>query len=154
MPLFRRLGAVALVVGGLTAMLAGSAPGPAGSAAQPGAGAWQAAPAAMVQAITHLPQSLFDTVGLQPNVVDPVLLKGQPVLKLGGKPGIFYEGAEPCPYCAAERWAFIIALARFGSWSGLGLDQSAAHDIDPSTQTFTFLRARYSSPYVALQTRE
>jgi len=107
-----------------------------------------------VQEITHLQQSEFDAVGLQPTVATPVFLKGQSPLTFNGKPGIFYEGAEPCPYCAAQRWAFIVALARFGSWSGLGIDQSAANDVDPSTQTFTFVRATYSSPYVTVRTKE
>jgi hypothetical protein len=128
--------------------------GPAGSAAKTNGASWQAAPASIVQAITHLPQSVFDAVGLQSAVVAPVILNGQQPLTFNRKPGVFYEGAEPCPYCAAERWAFIIALARFGSWSDLGVDQSAANDIDPSTQTFTFLRAKYSSNDVAVQTRE
>lgn len=139
-------------------MLSGSVIGwgvdPAGSVVKVNGGSWQAAPASIVQTITHLPQSVFDSVGLRPEVAAPVIVDGQRSLKFDGKPGIFYEGAEPCPYCAAERWAFIIALARFGSWSDLGIDQSAADDIDPSTQTFTFLRATYSSPYVAVQTRE
>jgi hypothetical protein len=126
----------------------------AGSAATANGASWQAAPAAIVQEITHVPQSVFDSVRLQSNVVAPVLLRGQPSLTFGGKPGIYYEGAEPCPYCAAERWAFIIALARFGTWSGLGIDQSAANDIDPSTQTFSFARATYSSPYVMVRTKE
>jgi hypothetical protein len=125
---------------------------PAESASE--ADAWQAAPAAIVQEITHVPPSVFDSVGLQPNVVAPVILEGQPSLRFDGKPGIYYQGAEPCPYCAAERWAFIVALARFGSWSGLGIDQSAANDIDPSTQTFNFLRATYSSPYLTVRTKE
>jgi hypothetical protein len=128
--------------------------GPAGSAGKANGDAWQAAPTAIVQTITHLPQSVFDAVGLQPTVSAPVILRGQRPLTFNGKPGIFYEGAEPCPYCAAERWAFIVALARFGSWSGLGIDQSAANDVDPSTQTFTFLRATYSSPYVTVRTKE
>ena len=125
---------------------------PAGAAGT--ADPWQAAPTAIVQAITHVPQSVFNAVSLQPTVVAPVVLKGQRSLTFNGKPGIYYEGAEPCPYCAAERWAFIITLARFGSWSGLGINQSAADDIDPSTQTFTFLRATYSSPYVTVRTKE
>jgi uncharacterized protein DUF929 len=125
---------------------------PAGSATT--ADSWQAAPPAVVQEITHVPPSVFDSVGLQPNVVAPVILDAQPSLRFDGKPGIYYEGAEPCPYCAAERWAFIVALARFGSWSGLGINQSAANDIDPSTQTLTFLRATYSSPYVTVRTKE
>jgi hypothetical protein len=128
--------------------------GPAGSVVQAKTQSWQAAPTSIVQAVTHVAQSVFDGIGLQSDVAAPVLLNGQPALTFHGKPGIFYEGAEPCPYCAAERWAFIIALARFGSWSGLGIAESAADDIDPSTQTFTFLRAKFSSAYVVVKTRE
>src|SRR5580692_11146215 len=71
---------------------------------------WQAAPAAVVAAVTQVPQSVFDAVGLQPSVATPVILHGQKPLTFGGKPGIYYQGADPCPYCAAQRWAFIIAL--------------------------------------------
>jgi hypothetical protein len=126
--------------------------GPAEAASK--ADSWQAAPSAIVQAITNISPSVFDAVNLQPTVAAPVILKGQSPLRYDGKPGIYYQGAEPCPSCAAERWAFIVALARFGSWSGLGINQSAANDIDPSTQTFTFLRATYSSPYVTVRTKE
>ena len=35
-------------------------------------------------------------------------------------PEILYMGAEYCPYCAAQRWSTIIALSRFGKFSGLG----------------------------------
>jgi hypothetical protein len=136
----------------LCASVVGWGVGPAGSATN--ADSWQAAPTAIVQEVTQVPQSVFNAVSLQPTVSAPVILKGQRPLTFDGKPGIFYEGAEPCPYCAAERWAFIVALARFGSWSGLGIDQSAANDVDPSTQTFTFLRATYSSPYVTVRTKE
>jgi len=127
---------------------------PAAAGGTGGSGSWQSAPTTIVQEVTQVPQSVFDTVGLQPNVAAPVILHGQQPLTFGAKPGIFYEGAEPCPYCAAERWAFVIALARFGSWSQLGIDQSATNDIDPATQTFTFSRATYSSPYVTVRTRE
>ena len=40
-------------------------------------------------------------------------------LTFDGKPGIFYYGAEYCPYCAAERWPVVVALSRFGTWSNL-----------------------------------
>jgi hypothetical protein len=135
---------------GMSLLAAPSAAAAGTASAEP----WQAAPSAIVQAVTEVPQSVFDAVGLQPNIADPVILRGQPPLTFDGKPGIFYEAAEPCPYCAAERWAFIVALARFGSWSELGIAQSAADVVDPSTQTFTFLRATYSSPYVTLRTKE
>jgi len=137
-------------VGPLLVTLAAMA-APAGAAA---GDAWQSAPAAVVQAVTHVPQSVFDAVDLQPGVATPVILHAQKPLTFGGKPGIYYQGSEPCPYCAAQRWAFIIAMARFGTWSDLGINQSATNDIDPATQTFTFSHATYSSPYVTVRTRE
>jgi hypothetical protein len=83
-----------------------------------------------------------------------VVLASQPALRFGGKPGVYYLGAEPCPLCAAERWAFIAATSRFGTWSKLGAAQSAGNDEFPNTQTFTFLRASFSSPYIAVRTVE
>jgi len=69
-------------------------------------------------------------------------------------PGVFYFGAEYCPYCAAERWPLIIALSRFGKFANLGTMESSAQDIDASTATFTFLRASLASPYVAFKAVE
>jgi hypothetical protein len=57
-------------------------------------------------------------------------------------------GAEYCPYCAAERWSMVVALSRFGTFSGLGATTSAAEDVFPNTPTFTFHGATYSSDYL------
>jgi hypothetical protein len=65
-----------------------------------------------------------------------------------------YEGAEYCPYCAAERWAMIVALSRFGTFTGLSTVHSAAHngagDAEPypDTPTWTFVHATYTSQYL------
>ncbi len=83
----------------------------------------------------------------------PVVLQSQPALKFGNKPGVLYLSAEPCPLCAAERWAFIAATSRFGKWSRLGAAQSAS-DVYPNTQSFTFLRSSFSSPYIKINTKE
>jgi hypothetical protein len=56
--------------------------------------------------------------------------------------------AEYCPYCAAERWALVVALSRFGTFSGLHYSRSAADDVYPSTPTFTFTGSTYHSDYV------
>jgi hypothetical protein len=71
-----------------------------------------------------------------------------PVLSSGTKPEVLYMGAEYCPYCAAERWAMIVALDKFGSFSGIEYMQSSASDIYPNTPTFTFLHASYTSSYI------
>ena len=74
-----------------------------------------------------------------------------PALTSGGKPEVLYIGAEYCPYCAAERWAVIVALSRFGTFSGLAPIRSAAKDGGgnaepyPLTPTWTFAKASYTS---------
>jgi Domain of unknown function (DUF929) len=119
-----------------------------------GGEAWQPAPSGVVAEVTGISQTVLDGVGLQPDVTPPVILRGQHRLTLHGKPEIFYLGSEPCPFCAAQRWAFVIALARFGSWSHLGITESAKDDVDPSTATFSFSHARFVSPYVSVVTVE
>jgi hypothetical protein len=69
-------------------------------------------------------------------------------------PVVFSVGAEYCPYCAAMRWPLVAALDRFGTFTGLALSASSATDVFPRTPTLTFLRQRYKSPYLLLQTAE
>jgi hypothetical protein len=67
---------------------------------------------------------------------------------------MLYIGAEYCPYCAAERWAMIVALNRFGTFSGLAPIRSAAKDGGgnaepfPLTPTWTFAKASYTSSFL------
>lgn len=68
-----------------------------------------------------------------------------------GKPKIVYFGAEYCPYCAAERWAMIVALNRFGSFSDLRTSHSAVDDVYPATPTFTFYGSHYQSQYLEFE---
>jgi hypothetical protein len=124
------------------------------SAEQKSSSAWQAAPANIVQGVTAIPSAVFDQVGLQPTITPPLVLKSHSALRFNGKPGVYYLGAEPCPLCAAERWAFIAATSRFGRWSNLGITQSASDDVYPDTQSFTFARSSFSSPYMTVRTTE
>ena len=36
-----------------------------------------------------------------------------------GRPEVLCVGTEYCPYCAAQSWALIVALSRFGMFTGL-----------------------------------
>jgi hypothetical protein len=72
----------------------------------------------------------------------------------GGLPQVLYMGAEYCPYCAAERWPFIVALSRFGKFSGLKEIRSSGSDVYANTPTWTFVDAKYTSSSVALTTYE
>src|SRR5436309_6085624 len=72
-----------------------------------------------------------------------------------GKPVVLYVGAQYCPFCAAERWALVLALSRFGHWSGLrAMHSTAGAGAFPSIATYNWLHATYGSAEVALQTRE
>jgi hypothetical protein len=57
-------------------------------------------------------------------------------------------GAEYCPYCATERWPMVVALTRFGSFSNLKITHSSTTDVYPDTQTFSFYKSTYTSPYI------
>ena len=123
---------------------------------------WTAADPAVVADLTSIPQSVFDTVGVNSPVIEvtkPQVHLGEPQLMFpaadGTKlPGVLYYGAEYCPFCAAQRWPTIIALSRFGTWSNLGNSSSSAQDYFPNTPTFTFYKATYTSSYIAVQTVE
>jgi hypothetical protein len=75
-------------------------------------------------------------------------------LTSGGKPEVMYLGSEYCPYCAAQRWAMISALSRFGTFSGLTTTHSSSTDVNPNTPTWTFYKSTYKSNYVAFTSVE
>ena len=104
--------------------------------------------------ITGLPSSEFDAIGqgTANNLIKPI--SGSPLTGSTGKPEVLYIGAEYCPYCAAERWPLIIALSRFGQFSGLQTTASSSTDVFPNTPTFTFRSATYASQYIDLRTVE
>jgi thiol-disulfide isomerase/thioredoxin len=102
----------------------------------------------VITSITSLPASELDAAGTGSanNLVKKV--SGSPLTGPNGHPEVFYMGAEYCPYCAAERWPVIIALSRFGTFSGLKTTSSSSTDVYPNTPTFTFHGATYTSQYV------
>jgi hypothetical protein len=70
------------------------------------------------------------------------------LLAHGGKPEIVYVGANYCPYCAAERWAIVMALSKFGTFANPIGTSSSSSDVNASTPPFTFSRLHYTSRYV------
>jgi hypothetical protein len=112
------------------------------------------APASLVAELTGVPQSGADTVGVPSSVVAPSVYKGQPLLTADGKPEALFVGAEFCPLCGAERWPIIVALSKFGTWSGLEETTSSPWDTPPAVATFTFLHTTYTSSYLTLTTVE
>jgi thiol-disulfide isomerase/thioredoxin len=114
-----------------------------------------ALPASVIRDITTVPASTLNSVGTgtaYPKSVSPV---NAPPLTSGGKPEILYVGAEYCPYCAAERWAMVVALSRFGTFSGLhGIHSAGSPEVFPNTPTVTFYKSSYTSKYLTFTTVE
>ena len=105
-----------------------------------------------INLLTGIPQATYDKVG--PGTASKVTKVSGPALTQDGKPVIVYVGGEFCPFCAGERWALIAALSRFGTWHNLGRQSSSASDVYPSTSTFTFHGASYTSAYVVFSGTE
>ncbi|MCI2976405.1 MAG: DUF929 domain-containing protein [Ferrimicrobium sp.] len=114
-----------------------------------------AVPSDVLARVTNIPESVLTKVGVDPSIVStPQVIKGGKPLVANGKPELLYVGAEFCPYCAAERWAIVGALSKFGTFKGLELMESSSTDVYPNTNTFSFLNATYTSKYLTLVTRE
>jgi hypothetical protein len=115
---------------------------------------------AVINEVTNVPASTLTTVGAGSGVIStPQSITGSP-LTANGKPEMLYIGAEYCPYCAAERWAMIVALSKFGTFTGLATVHSAKangagqNEPYPDTPTFTFAKATYTSQYLTFTSVE
>jgi thiol-disulfide isomerase/thioredoxin len=118
----------------------------------------QPVPEAVLHGVTSVSPATFASIGTG-EVANPFVATGGssgspkvPILRdSSGKPIFLYVGAEYCPYCAAERWAMVIALSRFGTFSNLHIISSSSTDSYPNTPTFTFYKSTYTSPYIDFQ---
>jgi Domain of unknown function (DUF929) len=107
-------------------------------------------PSTVVDALLRVPASTLDAAG-RGQASAPTRISGRPALTDAGKPLVLYVGAEYCPFCAAQRWGLIVALGRFGTFTGLSAAHSATDDVYPGTPTLSFHGATYTSPYLAFQ---
>jgi hypothetical protein len=104
----------------------------------------------VIDAVTAVPLVALDAVGAGQGINPPAAIPtGDPAVTSDGKPEILYIGAEYCPFCASQRWPLVVALSRFGTFSGLGLTTSSASDVYPSTPTLAFHGSTYSSDLIA-----
>ncbi|HSP10021.1 MAG TPA: DUF929 family protein [Candidatus Dormibacteraeota bacterium] len=108
----------------------------------------------VVNSLAALPATELESIGQGSanNLIKPV--SGTALTGPSGKPMVFYFGAEYCPYCAAQRWPVIVALSRFGTFSGLKTTSSSSSDIYPNTPTFTFHGSTFTSQYIDFQAVE
>ncbi len=106
---------------------------------------------AVLSALSNVSGPTFDEVGVTvpgADLTPPRVLTGQPLRTSDGKPEVLVVGAEYCPFCAAERWPLVVALARFGHFTVLHNATSATQSVFPDTPTFSFANARFSSSYL------
>jgi hypothetical protein len=112
-------------------------------------------PASVMRDVSGVSPTVFAKVGAGTALkVFQATPKGTALLTANGKPEVIYVGAEWCPYCAATRWSTVVALSRFGSFSGLELMRSSNSDVYPSTATFSFHNATYTSTYITFTSTE
>ncbi|HSY16362.1 MAG TPA: DUF929 family protein, partial [Jatrophihabitantaceae bacterium] len=110
----------------------------AGGGGSPASGqAATAASTSVITDVTSVPASVLNSIGTGTAQALPKAISAAPLTQ-DGKPRVLYVGAEYCPYCAAERWAVVVALSRFGTFAGLGQTASSPSDVYPSTATLTF----------------
>jgi thiol-disulfide isomerase/thioredoxin len=148
------VGGVLLIVG-IFILIARSQNNSTGSSA----GAAHAVPSASVlNAVEHPNPAIFTQVGAGTSSTNLFVAlpnkSGTGLPAQNGKPVLLYVGAEYCPFCAADRWSLIMALSRFGSFSGIESNASMTSDIYPGTPTFTFVKATYTSPYLVFDSKE
>ena len=142
-----------------------------GTAAPASNGPTGSALASLTRDITSVPQSVLDKVGggtIDKSFFIPsseiaaasaansayfATVNGSPITS-GGKPEVLYIGAEYCPFCGAARWPMIIALSRFGTFSGLTTIHSSSTDYDPNTPSWTFYGSKYTSNYITFTSVE
>lgn len=136
---------LAVVLVAVAALVVVRLTGPGSSKAQTATGS---ADGGVIAGVTSVPAGVLDQVGVGSMTSPPKAFSGS-ALTSDGKPKILYVGAEYCPYCAAERWAVVVALSRFGTFSGLGQTASSASDVYPSTPTLSFHGATYTSKTIA-----
>jgi thiol-disulfide isomerase/thioredoxin len=112
------------------------------------------APASVVQQVASVPPSVFAQVGSGDASGGPKKVSGHPVPDVAGHPTVLFIGAEWCPFCAAERWPMVVALSRFGTFTGLGRTASSPSDSYPNTQSFSLHGSTYTSQYLGLVAKE
>ena len=106
---------------------------------------------AVLATLATVPVATFDEVGVAVPGIDlaaPQVTTGQAPLLSGGRPEVLAVGAEYCPFCAAERWPLVVALARFGRFTVLHDASSSTQSVFPGTSTFSFHDVRYTSAYL------
>ena len=110
--------------------------------------------ASYFRAAGTVPDATLESVGLPANVMVPTKITPS-VSTVATNAVVSYVGAEYCPYCAIQRWALLVALSKFGSFTNLDSRiLSSSTDVYPGLASWSFVGARYSSRYFAFDPTE
>jgi thiol-disulfide isomerase/thioredoxin len=107
--------------------------------------------ASLTAQVTSVPAAVLDQVGGGHATSVPSAITGDP-LTSDGKPEMLYIGAEYCPYCAAERWSMIVALSRFGTFTGLATTFTSGYVAFTPVEEYTNLPDPSTGGYTTLMT--
>jgi hypothetical protein len=115
------------------------------SSTPPGVGETQLA--SYYQAAVNVSNSTLEAVGLPATVAIPTRVS--PSLSTASTNDVVsYVGAEYCPYCAIQRWALLVALSKFGTFTNLNREVfSSSSDAFPHLASWSFVGAKYMSKY-------
>ena len=137
-----------LAAGGVVLILAALVAARLLTQAGPSAAAEGPVPPEIMAELTSVSPSTFEQADGSGVQTMPIPIRASVQRGPTGLPLVTYIGAEYCPFCAAERWPLVVALSRFGTFSGLRLSHSAADDVYPNTATLSFYGSSYTSPYL------
>jgi hypothetical protein len=114
--------------------------------------------------INNAPLSYYEIAAeklLNNTLTDRIVVQKGPqgnAIIIDGKPTVIYLGATSCIFCAENRWAMALALAKFGNFSALYTGYSAMGDdhiptifwlpANITTQNNVSYGSDYSSPYI------
>jgi Domain of unknown function (DUF929) len=106
------------------------------------------------EAGVNVPDTALAAVGLPASVSAPTRVT--PTAATADSDGsVIYIGAEYCPYCAVQRWALLVALSRFGTFTNLSNSVlSSSTYVYPDLASWTFVGAKYSSRYFSFMPTE
>lgn len=110
--------------------------------------------ASYYEAAVHVSNSTLAAVGLPPTVAIPTKVTAS-LSTVATNGVVSYVGAEYCPYCAIQRWALLVALSRFGTFTHLDHEVfSSSSDVYPHLASWSFVGATYSSKYFSFDPTE
>jgi len=100
--------------------------------------------------VTHPDPALLEQVGIGNTNKTMHYINSEPLTGPDGKAVFVFLGAEYCPFCAAQRWAAIVALSRFGTFGQL----TPITTVEGGIPSFSFHEIAYHSDYIQLQAKE